>query len=254
MTTLDVSNYDYGTFDAACLKAAGVDQIIVGCQRPQLAREMIEQARAAGIKVIGVYAYLYFDVDTLGQTMTAIGVAQEYGIGTVWLDVEDTSSRSSSRESQLQTCVDVVIDSGLRAGIYTGGWYWPSYMLNTTAFSYLPLWHSDYGYNDGTYPPVTEVAYGGWTKVAIHQYTSTLNLCGRHRDANYVLEEEPMTADELARLERLERIVGGEAADQIDLLESHNNLNAAVTAHVDHHPGSSTVSEHTHEPGKVANP
>jgi hypothetical protein len=63
-----------------------------------------------------------------------------------------------------------------------------------------------------------------------------------------------MTPEEKARIERLERIVGGEAANDIDLLVSINNLNTVVGAHIDDdamHDGGGGASigqipDHTH--------
>ena len=57
----------------------------------------------------------------------------------------------------------------------------------------------------------------------------------------YLLTEDEMTPDEKARMERLERIVGGPAADDIDLLLSLNNLNAALMAHEAGHGSSSAT-------------
>jgi len=54
-----------------------------------------------------------------------------------------------------------------------------------------------------------------------------------------------------ARIARLERIVGGVAATDIDLLASVNGLNDALTRHAEDHPGgngvpSVTVAPHAH--------
>ena len=204
MTVLDVSNYDADTFDVACLKAAGVDRVIVGCQLPLVAREMVTKAQAGGIEVMGVYAYLYFGLDTLRQTQNAVQVAREFHVPTVWLDCESTGADQEAngvtpeqRIAYLLTCVQMVETAGLKCGIYTGSWWWPGRMNNTDRFSHLPLWHAEYP-ADGH--EVREVGYGGWSKVAIHQYTSGLNLCGRDRDANYVFEEDDMTPDEVAAI------------------------------------------------------
>jgi hypothetical protein len=92
-----------------------------------------------------------------------------------------------------------VEEAGLQAGIYTGAYWWPSKMGNSSEFSALglPLWLANYGSNDPDNPrsPITEVDFGGWTKVAVHQYSSKIPACGRDvRDHNYwFLEEETMT-------------------------------------------------------------
>jgi len=220
---LDVSNYDYDTFDADCMKAAGVDKLIIGCQRPEIARWMCTEAQRAGIEIIGVYAYIYFGVDTIGQTKAAIDVAKEYGIGTVWIDVEDTSGGTiDSRLSEVRKTVNLVEEAGLNAGIYTGGWYWPTYMADTNEFSRLPLWHSAY-WDD--HREVRNVSYGGWNAVAIHQYTSTLSICGRNRDANYVFEEDDMPDP---RIDELWRRTGGDKGVNFDVLKLVDNQNTAT--------------------------
>ena len=48
----------------------------------------------------------------------------------------------------------------------------------------------------------------------------------------YLFEEDGMTPEEKARMERLVAIVGGPAADGLDLLLSINNLNAVLTDHL----------------------
>ena len=213
---LDVSNYDYSTFDAACLRAAAVEGVIVGCQRPGDARVMIARSLAAGLPVKGVYGFLYFGLDTLGQTRAAIAVAREAGIGRVWLDVESVPPHEApgitpeQRIRELWECVHAVEAAGLAVGIYTGGWYWPHQMANTTEFSRYPLWHAAY-FADRR--GVREVNYGGWREVAIHQYASDIVLCGRVRDHNYVWiepdAEAAVTREEYENL-ALAMLAGGE--------------------------------------------
>ena len=67
-----------------------------------------------------------------------------------------------------------------RVGVYTGGWYWPTYMGNTTEFSNLLLW--DANYNGDT--SLTSVNYGGWTTPFAHQYQSPLSVAGIPLDAD----------------------------------------------------------------------
>lgn len=189
---LDVSNYDYSTFDPDCFKREGVTGLIVGCQRPDLARDMIARARATFLPVHAVYAFLYFGLDSVGQTRNAIDVAKQFNIRHVTLDVESVPPHERAgitpqeRIAELRQCVRMVEDAGLGVIIYTGGWYWPSYMANTQEFSSYPLWHAAYRDYLGTPYEIRTVAYGGWSAVAIHQWTSTLNICGRNRDANHV--------------------------------------------------------------------
>lgn len=189
---LDVSNYDYSTFDPDCFKREGVTGLAVGCQRPDLARDMIARAQAASLPIHAVYAFLYFGLDSVGQTRNAIDVAEQLNIRHVTLDVESLPPHERAgitpqeRIAELRQCARMVEDAGLHVIIYTGGWYWPTYMANTTEFSGYPLWHAAYLDNSGTPYEVRTVTYGGWSEVAIHQWTSTLNICGRNRDANHV--------------------------------------------------------------------
>lgn len=211
MVLLDISNYQH-PWPAAQAKAEGCDAVIVGCQRPGLALSIIRECNWAGLPVIGLYAFLYWGVDTLGQTRAAINVAKETGQQMVWLDVEfsddaDPTVSAWKRCEELAECVTAVQDAGLNAGIYTGRPWWTDKMGNSHDFSHLPLWHSDYGANDATKEPVTKVSYGGWTDVAIHQYTSQYPIAGMLLDANYNFMENEMTTEERAELDLLKRQV-----------------------------------------------
>lgn len=189
---LDVSNYDRDTFNVECFKASDVSGLIVGCQRPDVASWMIHQALTGNLPVRAVYAFLYFGIDSIGQTRNAVQVAREFKIPYVTLDVESTPPHEAAgitpwqRINELRQCVNYVEDSGLSVIIYTGGWYWPSAMANTNEFSEYPLHHAAYRDYFGTPYEVRRVNYGGWTDVAIHQWTSTLNICGRGRDSNHI--------------------------------------------------------------------
>lgn len=199
MSVLDLSNYDADTLDVACMKGNGVTGVILGCQRPLVARQMADALVAGGMPIIGVYAFLYLGIDSEGQTANAIAVAREYGVKRVWLDVESTGENEragmtpSQRVAEVQNCVAMVRNADLEPGIYTGRWYWVPKMADSKAFKDLPLWHSEYP-NDRH--EVRTVDYGGWTNVAIHQYASDIEVCGRVRDHNYVFEEEEMTDEE----------------------------------------------------------
>jgi len=217
MLILDVSNYDESTFDPACMLSEHVDGVILGCQREDVADRMARMAAAAGLPIIATYAFLYFGQDTLGQTMAAVRISEKYGIPRVFLDCESGEGTErpgitvAERQAELRDCIHAVETEGLAAGIYTGAFWWPSKMGNTTEWARLPLWHAAY-YNDGS--KQRSVAYGGWTECAIHQWTSTLDVCGRRRDANEVwdtsLLEVGMTKDETQALidQRLDATIG----------------------------------------------
>ena len=222
---IDISNWQH-PFPAKAAAVDGVTEVIVGCQRPGIAKSMIADCKAAGISVIGVYAFLYWGTDTLGQTRAAINVAKEYGISRVWLDCENSDDESQnatpqSRISELLDCVSAVESEGLNAGIYTYGPWWRSSVANTTRFKHLPLWFANYGPNGTPQVPIETVSFGGWTDVGIHQFTSVYPLpkAGMHVDANYkFMEEDDVTREEFeefkektnARLYQLETQAWGE--------------------------------------------
>ena len=187
---LDLSNHDQATFDPECLYASGVRRVIIAGERAT-SENQIRQCSAAGIDVIGLYVYLYFAADYMARVNMAIRLATDFGVPYVWLDCEDDGGTVASRQAAVRQGVASIEANGLRAGIYCGGYWWPPMMGNTTEFSRLPLWHAQYGVASGPRPPVTAVAYGGWTAPHIHQYTSTMVRCGRNRDHNYYLRPLP---------------------------------------------------------------
>lgn len=54
--------------------------------------------------------------------------------------------------------------------LYTFPSFWTDRMDNSTAFARYPLWLASYGRNDGRVHPVRKI--GGWTSIAVHQFTS----------------------------------------------------------------------------------
>jgi len=203
---LDLSNYDHPA-DGACLAGAGVTGVILGAQIPSLSRQIATTCRANGIALLGTYAFLW-DVETPEiRVRKAIDLALEFGMGTVWLDAEEGNNMPAGfneRAAALVAGEQAITAAGLRAGVYTYEGFWREKMLNTAAFARLPLWHANFGANDGTMrSPIETVTYGGWAKVAIHQATSTLVVCGRGRDANYVFEEDDMTPEQARELRLL---------------------------------------------------
>ena len=231
MICLDLSNHDESTFDAACFKSAGVTDVIMGCQLSGIpARRMIPKLQEVNINVRGTYAFLGFNNWWIQPTRDAINVAKAFNIPMVWLDAEGDDVVTGHivpgvtpgmRIARLHECVDLVQLAGLAVGIYTGGWFWPPYMNNTTEFSHLPLWHSAYPTNG---QPITEVAYGGWEKVSIHQYTSSYTVCNRNRDANYIFEEEDdMTEEQKAKLDAVYNALCAGNQAMIDAWNANGN-------------------------------
>lgn len=224
---IDISNFDV-PFTAATVTAfkdAGVEAVIVGCQRTAIAREQIAVCRDAGMPVVGVYAFLYWGNAVISEVGKAIDIAKNFGVSRVWLDCEDSADASpsatpGSRLGELANAVASIRNAALEAGIYTGKHFWQGAMGNTTQFAHLSLWHASY-WNDRHYQDAVD--YGGWTRVAIHQYASSPALAGRNRDYNVIFEEEEemgMTPEEKARFERvLKWTVGSDARmDEMETL------------------------------------
>ncbi len=214
MTVLDLSGYDLPTLDAPCMNANGVTGAILGVfsenNPPGPMGDAAQSLRDAGIDILGFYGLIYFGspYGVTRDTKWAIQLAKRFGVERVWLDCEidgkaigfndAVTPTPASRVKEIRECVKLVEDAGLKCGIYSGSWWWPGNTGNTTEFSRLPLWHAGY-LNDGS--AIKTVNYGGWTDVSIHQYTSSLNVCGRNRDANYVfMEEDEVTREEYETL------------------------------------------------------
>lgn len=241
MTVLDLSNYDWETFDAACLKESGCTGVIVGAQNINIADKMAADLQANDIPVIGFYGLVYFGNTAADwqDIVDACRLAKSFGVKRVWVDAEvdvvGQDPTPEARIAQTQIAVSYIEGEGLEAGIYTGEWFWVPQMANTTQFSRLPLWNSSY-WDDGR--EIRTVDYGGWTDVAIHQWTSTYEICGRKRDANYVFEtqEDSMTPAERAEFDALKaqvalidsgQIAGADGQGYL-VLDSINSLNAKV--------------------------
>lgn len=222
---LDLANYQWPLTPDLCASwyAQGVRYVIVGCQRPDISRQQIPMLRAAGIEVIGTYAYLYWGYDVGSEVQNAIDIALEFDIhgppwapADVWLDCENGGELPGvgvdTRHPQLEACVAQVRAAGLRPGIYTGAPFWEDAMGNSPEFAALPLWHAAYWYDLHF---VTKVAYGGWTRPCIHQVTASGNLMngpggslvavpplsGMNVDYDqFFEEEETMTDEEIKQL------------------------------------------------------
>jgi GH25 family lysozyme M1 (1,4-beta-N-acetylmuramidase) len=225
MSVIDISSYDLDTFNAHCFAANGVTGVIVGVfsatNAPDRMRTAAQACRDAGLKIHGFYGVLYFGspFGLKRDAQWAIDLAKEFGVSRVWLDVEtdgvDNGFTDGSRPTPAQRArelgqvVQMVRTAGLSPGIYTYRPFWLQQMGSTSEFRDLPLWFASYGQNDPDHPidPITSVNFGGWTQCAIHQYSSTIMVCGRERDHNYVFEgEDDMTPEEVNKL--VEAFVG----------------------------------------------
>ena len=77
----------------------------------------------------------------------------------------------------LRTALDRLAERGVKAGIYTGAWWWndPRHMNSSTAFRETPLWYAEY---DGVPDLFHWTPFGGWLNPAGKQYDTTGALCG----------------------------------------------------------------------------
>lgn len=183
---IDLSNYDW-PFTAEMVTAflaAGFECVIIGSQDPDRADAQASLCRDGGMEVIATYAEPFSDGAAPGTTQAAIDLAKRTGARRVYAACE-TGGVDSLPE--LRTIIAQIESAGLEAGIYAGKPTWQSLFANTTEFARLPLWFPSY-FDDGRI--VDSVAFGGWTKVTIHQYASTPELAGRNRDRNAILIEE----------------------------------------------------------------
>lgn len=181
---IDLSNFTGEITDAIaeCWWQAGIRGAVVGCQNVAIAIQQANVLLAAGFTV-ELYAFMYWGASTITEVQKAIRVAVAVGIVgcRIWLDCEAMPPNEASgqtpvtRVKQLTQAVNYVTSNGYQPGIYTGAWYWPTYMGNTTQFNTLPLWHA--GYPDD-HSLETTVNYGGWTAVAMHQFEGSVQLCG----------------------------------------------------------------------------
>ncbi|MGE5597143.1 MAG: GH25 family lysozyme [Hyphomicrobiales bacterium] len=206
--------------EAACLKAGGIATVIVASGPGgygQMARQQAEAAVATGLR-LEAYTYLEFESDPEWWVGQALSRLDGLPVARWWLDVEDTEhGRSWSPEQRIayvQRAIDAFAAAGVVAHIYSSGWFWRPYMADTDAFARQgrKLWNSWY---DGA-TDVDGLPYGGWTAadVAIEQFEGTSVVCGQSVDKNWLyFTEEGEDMDLRARVDRLERLIGGNGVD-----------------------------------------
>lgn len=206
--------------EAACLKAAGIATVIVASGPGGyglMARQQAEAAVAAGLR-LEAYAFLEFESDPEWWVREALARLEGLPVARWWLDVEDTEhGRAWTPEARIayaQRALDAFAAAGVFAHVYSGGWFWRPYLGNTDVFALQgrKLWNSWY---DGD-PDVDGLPYGGWTTadVAIEQFEGTSLICGQSVDKNWLyFAEEEEDMELRARVERLERLIGGNGVD-----------------------------------------
>jgi len=224
VSILDLSQYDLPV-DPLCMVQSGVTGVILGTFHPTGPQPMLSAGiylKNEGIDILGVYGLPYFG-SPYGENRDidwAIANAKKLGVKRVWIDCEidaapfgftdDVGATPERRVAVIRSLVAKIEAAGLEAGIYSAPWWWIPETNNCTEFSHLPLWFANYPADGFTKYEMLPQPFGGWTRPSAHQYTSTLPVCGRGRDANYVLEEDTMTSPEDKEvLDALVAIFGG---------------------------------------------
>jgi hypothetical protein len=223
---VDLSNYDWDTFDAKAFYDAGVRRAIVGSQQPPLSGPMVDALRSEGIDIIATYDLPYFGSDdtTRGPVSRAVEFAAKYRIPHVWVDAEIDANQTNvpewqdiptpsvaQRQAEFRWCMDLVRKNVANHGIYTNGSWWTPNMGGSTEWSDSPLWLAAYGVGGAAIDPIDGVDFGGWARPYMHQYTSIYSINERGRDMSYlfaeVMKEEQVSQELLDRIAALEATV-----------------------------------------------
>lgn len=267
---LDISSNDLSSLEPQCFLDHGINGVYVGTYsswnapvQMAMAAKMLQDA---GVMIWAFYGLPYFG-DAWGENRDldwAITLCKQFGITRVVIDAETDANQQGwdsaptptpqQRNAVIRALVLKIRAAGLQPYIYTFTSWWVIQHENTTEFRDVPLILANYANNDGTEHVVTTVDFGGWTKIAGHQYTSEwglVNGCGRdNRDANVIYEEDDhMQANEMELLLKTATLVAGtsDGADfgtvdealavirplvQNDIIEllGINNLNAEIKA------------------------
>ena len=206
--------------EAACLKAAGIATVIVASGPGGyglMARQQAEAAVAAGLR-LEAYTYLEFESDPEWWVREALARLEGLPVARWWLDIEDTEHgrdwTPARRVAHVQRALDAFGAAGVFAHVYSGGGVWRPCMGDTHVFARQgrKLWNAWY---DGD-PDIDGLPYGGCTAadVAIEQFEGTSVVCGQSVDKNWLyFTEEGEDMELRARVERLERLIGGNGVD-----------------------------------------
>lgn len=196
---IDVSEYQR-TVDWAMVRASGRRYAIARVAHlpridPTFARNW------AGIRAAGMIrgAYLYFDpnADAAMQADIVVNAVGRLRPGDlpVTLDVEKPQPGLPAPDvyaARIRTFVQrVTAGTGRAPMIYTGAYYWPSY-VRTREFNTLPLWHAQY--TSARCPTIADA----WSDWSFWQYSSTGRVPGI--TGNVDLDRFNGTFEELQRL------------------------------------------------------
>jgi len=211
----DISNYqnDITQAQLACWKELGWEHLIVrgsleDQRKRDIAHRQLDMGAEAGL-TLAVYVWAYPSVDDPAEV--AADAVREYGRHqplVYWLDMEETgyAGTPNANITWLHRALAAFDALGVRAGVYTGAWWWGPYMGMTTGFSERPLWDAAYNGN----PSLGNPGYGGWEQRRGHQYwgSGTGKIDGYAVDLN-VFDEEwlyggaPVTDEQMAEVQRI---------------------------------------------------
>ncbi len=216
--SLDVSNYqsDVSAGQMARWWELGWEHLVVrGSLERQsmrdIAHRQLDLGADAGMS-LAVYTWAYFTVDH--PESFAADAVREYGRHqplVYWIDCEDVDGYSYGEPNLNITWLHRALAAfdalGVRAGIYTGAWWWLPYMGGTHGFRERPLWDAAYNGN----PSLEAPTYGGWERRRGHQYfgSGTGQVEGYALDLN-VFDEEwlygqeaPVNDVQMAEVQRI---------------------------------------------------
>ena len=102
----------------------------------------------------------------------------------VWFDSEDDCQKNLGPKliSIINAYAAVILNAGLQFGIYSGEWFYHTYILSQGSLNY-PVWIANYGKNTGKLEPDYEPRID---RMIGRQYTSRGNINGisGHGDMN----------------------------------------------------------------------
>lgn len=153
---IDVSSYQ-GNIDWAKAKTSGVEfSVLKIIQKSLLPDNQFENnwkgCNESGVTIQGVYNYSYATTTSKAK-MDAQKVLEILNRRKtmVWLDVENGCMEGLGENliDIINTYAEVIIGAGLEFGVYTGQYFYNTYIKPYGGVKY-PLWIARYGLNDGT--------------------------------------------------------------------------------------------------------
>ena len=178
---IDVSSYQ-GVIDWRAAAGDGVEFAILKVIRKDLSPDKQFESNwsgchAAGVPVQGVYNYTY--ATTVEKAKSDATRVLEILAGRetmVWMDVEDGCMEGLGKAliDIINAYAEVIIGAGLAFGVYTGQYFYNTYIKPYGVVNY-PMWIARYGLNNGTLdekynPQIAGMI--GW------QYTSAGTVAG----------------------------------------------------------------------------